>query len=102
MTDIPSTIDQLIEAARRSVGSEDSLNEFVSRMRTRLPGAGHQHVGLLSRMRVQALQNWLLDNNARWQPTEVQLLAVMRVDFVADEAEDIHWRLNPTAGNREH
>ncbi len=32
-------------------------------------------------MRVQAFQNWLLDNNPKWHLTDAQLLAVMRVEF---------------------
>ncbi len=32
-------------------------------------------------MRVQQLQNWLLDENPKWQLTDAQLLAVMRVEF---------------------
>ena len=36
--DVPGTIDQLVELARHKVGSEDSLNEFVSTMRRALPG----------------------------------------------------------------
>jgi len=79
--DVPATIAHLVALARRKVGSEDSLNEFVATMRKALPGPTHQHVGLLSRMRVQAFQNWLLDENPRWQLTDAQLLAVMRVEF---------------------
>jgi len=79
--DVPATIDQLLALCRRKVRSEDSLNEFASTMRTALPGPTHQHVGLLSRMRVQAFQNWLYDGNATWQLTDAQLLAVLRVEF---------------------
>ena len=79
--EVPATIDQLLALARRRVGSEDSLNEFVSSMRSELPGPTHQHVGLLSRMRVQAFQNWLYDQNPTWQLTDAQLLAILRVEF---------------------
>ena len=41
----------------------------------------HAHVGVLSGMRVQQFQNWLLDENPNWQLTDAQLLAVMRVEF---------------------
>ena len=81
LTDVPSSIDQLVDRVRRKVGSEDSLNQFVSSMRRALVGPRHQHVGVLSGMRVQQLQNWLLDENPKWQLTDAQLLAVMRVEF---------------------
>jgi len=85
--DVPANIDHLIALARRKVGSEDSLNEFVSMMRGALPGPTHQHVGLLSRMRVQAFQNWLYDRNPTWQLTDAQLLAVLRIEFPLANAE---------------
>ena len=85
--DVPSTINQLLALARRNVGSEDSLNDFVATMRKALPGPTHQHVGLLSRMRVQAFQNWLYDHNPTWQLTDAQLLAVLRVEFPLANAE---------------
>jgi len=79
--DVPADIDHLIALARRKVDSEESLNDFVSVMRGALQGPTHQHVGLLSRMRVQAFQNWLYDRNPTWQLTDAQLLAVLRVEF---------------------
>ncbi|MEQ1908963.1 MAG: hypothetical protein ABMA15_09080 [Vicinamibacterales bacterium] len=81
VTDVPSTIDELIDLARTKVGSADSLNEFVSSMRGALAGSRHAQVGALSGMRVQQFQNWLLDENWNWQLTDAQLLAVMRVEF---------------------
>ena len=81
LAEVPSTIDQLVDLARRKVGSENSLNQFVSSMRRTLVGPRHQHVGVLSGIRVQQLQNWLLDENPKWQLTDAQLLAVMRVEF---------------------
>ncbi len=77
----PSTIEALIDLARRKVGSEESLNAFVSTMRGVLPWSGHQHVGTLSGMRVVQFQNWMLDENPNWQLTDAQILAVMRVEF---------------------
>ena len=85
--DVPASIEQLVELARRKVRSEGSLNEFVSTMRRALPGPTHQHVGLLSRMRVQAFQDWLYDHNPTWQLTDAQLLAVLRVEFPLAAAE---------------
>lgn len=80
-TSVPSSIDELIDLARRKVGSEESLLAFVSAMRGALPWRGQPHVGTLSGMRVMQFQNWLLDENPRWQMTDAQLLAVMRVEF---------------------
>lgn len=77
----PSSIDELIELACQKVYSEDSLNRFVSTMRAALAWRGHPHEGTLSGMRVMQFQNWLLDENPRWQLTDAQLLAVMRVEF---------------------
>ena len=85
--DVPATIDQLVALARRTVSSEDSLNDFVSTMRGALPRPTHQHVGLLSRMRVQAFQSWLYDRNTTWQLTDAQLLAVIRVEFPLANAQ---------------
>lgn len=78
---VPTSIDHLIDLARRKVGSEESLNAFVSSMRAALPSRRHPHVGTLSGMRVQQFQNWLLDENPKWQLTDAQLLAVMRVEY---------------------
>ena len=104
--EVPGTIDQLLALARRKVGSEDSLNEFVLVMRRALPGPTHEHVGRLSRMRVQAFQNWLLDENPRWQLTDAQLLAVMRVEFPLAtglvHTGDVDTGLKQMAGIRAH
>ena len=105
-TDVPSTIDQLIDLARRTVGSEDSLNGFVATMRKALPGPSHQHIGVLSGMRVQAFQNWLLDENPKWQLTDAQLLAIMRVEFPLATGQvhigDVGSGLEQVAGIRAH
>lgn len=77
----PSSIEELVDLARQRVDSESSLNRFVSAMRGALASRGHQHEGTLSGMRVMQFQNWLLDENPRWQLTDAQLLAVMRVEF---------------------
>lgn len=103
---VPSTIDQLIDLARRRVGSEDSLNEFVATTRKALPGPAHPHIGVLSGMRVQAFQNWLLDENPKWQLTDAQLLAVMRVEFPLATGlvhmGDVDTGLKQIAGIRAH
>ena len=103
---LPSTIDQLIDLARRKVGSEESLNQFVSSMRRALPGPTHPHVGVLSGMRVQVFQNWLLDENPKWQLTDAQLLAVMRVEFPLATGlvhmGDVDTGLKQIAGIRTH
>jgi hypothetical protein len=84
---VPSTIDQLLDLARRKVEDENSLNQFVSTMRKTLPGPSHQYVGLLSGMRVQQFQHWLFDVNPQHQLTDAQLLAVLRVEFPLAGAE---------------
>lgn len=105
-TGVPSSIEQLIDLARRKVGSEDSLNEFVGSMRRALAGPAHAHVGVLSGMRVQQFQNWLLDENPRWQLTDAQLLAVMRVEFPLATGQvhigDVDTGLKQIAGIRAH
>jgi hypothetical protein len=102
--DAPSSIDQLIDLARRKVGSEDSLNEFVTSMRNAMSGPSHPHVGVLSGMRVQEFQNWLLDENPKWQLTDAQLLAVMRVEFPVATGQvhtgDVDTGLRQVAGIR--
>lgn len=75
-------------------------------MRASLPGPAHQHVGLLSGMRVQQFQNWLLDENPKWQLTDAQLLAVMRVEFALAtgmvHTGDVESGLQQIAGIRAH
>lgn len=83
----PTTPEELLDLARREVGDEDSLNEFVSTMRRALPGPRHQHVGVTSGMRVQQFQNWLYDVNPEHQLTDAQLLAILRVEFPLASAE---------------
>jgi hypothetical protein len=85
--DAPASVEQLMEVARRTVGDEASLNEFVSRMRKDLPGPNHHYVGVLSGMRVQQFQNWLYEMNPQHQLTDAQLLAVFRVEFPLAGAE---------------
>jgi hypothetical protein len=77
----PTSIEQLIDLARRQVADENSLNAFVSTMRKTLPGPSQHYVGVLSGMRVQQFQNWLYDVNPEHQLTDAQLLAVLRVEF---------------------
>lgn len=102
----PSSIEQLIELAKQKVDSEASLNRFVSSMRSELAWRGHPHEGTLSGMRVMQFQNWLLDENPRWQLTDAQLLAVMRVEFPLAtglvHTGDADTGLNQMAGIRAH
>lgn len=103
---VPATIDELIDLARQNVGSEKALDEFVSSMRKALSGPGQPHVGVLSGMRMQAFQNWMLNENAGWQLTDGQLLALLRVEFPLATGQlhtgDIDTGLHQIAGLRAH
>lgn len=75
------TIEQLLDEVRRAVVDAASFTAFITRMRRTLPSTGHQYEGVVSGMRLQRLQTWLLDVNAQRQLTDAQLLAIVRVEF---------------------
>jgi hypothetical protein len=103
---MPGSIQGLMEMSAREVRSEETLNQFISKMRRGLPGPKQQYIGLLSGMRVQEFQNWLLDENPKYQLTDAQLLAVMRVEFPLASGlvftGDVDTGLQHLAGIRAH
>jgi hypothetical protein len=102
---VPRTIEEMVAAAR-VIRSADSFNSFIADMRRRLPGSPHPYVGVLSGMRVQQFQNWQLDKNPTWRLTDLQLLAVMRLEFPQAVGQiftgDITTGLRQVAGIRAH
>lgn len=92
--------------AARSVVSPESFDALVLRPRALLPLPVARHVGILSGMRVQAFQNWLLDENYRLKLTDAQLLAVLRLEFPLASSQlftgNVHEGLSIVSGIRAH
>lgn len=74
------SFEALVERARH-VASDEGFNACVTAERRALPGVSHQHQGLFTGMRVKDFQNWLLERNVEWKLTDLQLLALMRLEF---------------------
>lgn len=92
--------------AARAIVSTDAFDAFVSNTRRVMPKPSEKHVGILSGMRVQVFQNWLLDQNHRLQLTDAQLLAVLRLEFPLASSKlftgDLRDGLQIVAGIRAH